>query len=214
MLYKDNKVYNSCVLNVFGCGEIYTQLKPLLEDKILISNMFDDTLSDKKYDIAAFNGNDKDILYCVGYKNMVGRYKRYKEIKDMGFVPISFISDNSILSSESYLGNGSIINQGAIIDNFVKIGECVFINIGATVSHHSIIKDNVFIAPGASIAGYVTVEQGSFIGINSTIIDGINIGRHSLVAGGAVVINDVPPFTMVAGNPARVVKKLDLEEQK
>ena len=41
-----------------------------------------------------------------------------------------------------------------------------------------------------------------------TVIDHINIGEYSLVAAGAVVINDVPPYTMVAGNPARIIKKI------
>ena len=66
----------------------------------------------------------------------------------------------------------------------------------------------MFIAPGANIAGYVTIEEGCFIGINATIIDHISIGKYSVIAGGAVVIDDVPSNVMVAGNPARIVKKL------
>ncbi|WP_051542013.1 acetyltransferase [Clostridium lundense] len=210
MLYKDNKRHKFSNINVFGSGELYNQIKPLLiQQHICIQNVFDDTIKDKKYDININRHlNNKEILYCVGYKNMINRYKRYKEIKNMGFSPISFISNKSIFSSESYVKNGSIINQGVIIDNFVSIGECVFVNIGSIISHHSVIQDNVFIAPGANIAGYVTVDEGSFIGINATIIDHINIGKYSLIAGGAVVIDDVPPYTMVAGNPAKVIKML------
>ncbi len=210
MLYKNGVIYNSCNINIFGMGEVYTQIKPLLRNKdIHIDRIFDDTKKEDKYYINNFKSIvNKDIIYCVGYNSMINRYKRYKEIKDMGFNPVSFVSNNSIFSSESYLDNGCIINQGAIIDNFVNIGECVFINIGAMISHHSVIKDNVFIAPGVNIAGYVTIEEGVFVGINATIIDHVNIGRYSLVAAGAVVIEDVPPYTMVAGNPARIIKKL------
>lgn len=208
MLLNNNQKCNN--INIFGSGELYKQIKPLLVgDNISIEKIFDDTIKDSEHNINNYtNMYNKDILYCVGYNNMLNRYKRYKEIKDMGFNPISFISNNSIFSSESYLKNGSIINQGVIIDNFVSIGECVFINIGAMISHHSIIKDNVFIAPGVNIAGYVTVEEGCFLGINSTIIDHVNIGKYSMIAGGSVVIKDVPPYTMVAGNPAKIIKKL------
>lgn len=210
MLFKDNKSCTCSNINVFGAGEIFNQIKPILiNDNIIIENIFDDTLESKKNNINHFvDSNNKLILYCVGYKNMIKRYDRYREIKELGFIPISFIANNVIMSSESFISNGSIINQGVIIDNFVNIGQCVFINIGAMISHHSIINDNVFIAPGVNIAGYVTVEEGSFIGINSTIIDHINIGKYSLIAAGSVVIDNVPPYTIVAGNPARIIKKL------
>lgn len=210
MLINNNQKFNNFNINIFGLGEVYKQVKPLLtNDNISIEKIFDDTIKDSEHNINNYtNIHNKDILYCVGYNNMINRYKKYKEIKDMGFKPISFIPNNSIFSSESYLENGSIINQGVIIDNFVNIGECVFINIGAMISHHSIIKDNVFIAPGVNIAGYVTIEEGCFLGINATIIDHISIGKYSVIAGGAVVIKDVPPYTMVAGNPAKIIKKL------
>lgn len=209
MLYKNNQKYKNNI-NIFGLGEVYEQIKPLLVNhNILIEKMFDDTRKKSQYNINEHKHMDnKDILFCIGYSDMIKRYTRYKEIKEMGFNPVSFISDNSIFSLESTIGNGSIINQGCIIDNFVEIGECVFVNIGSMISHHSIIRDNVFIAPGVNIAGCSIVNEGVFLGTNATIIDHINIGRYSVIAAGAVVIEDVPPYCMVAGNPATIKKRL------
>lgn len=45
-----------------------------------------------------------------------------------------------------------------------------------------------------------------FIGVNSVIMPGVTVGKAAVVASGAVVITSVPPYTMVAGNPAKVVK--------
>ncbi len=52
----------------------------------------------------------------------------------------------------------------------------------------------------------VVLEDHCFIGVNSVIMPGVTVGRAAVVASGAVVVTNVPPYTMVAGNPAKVVK--------
>lgn len=54
----------------------------------------------------------------------------------------------------------------------------------------------------------VTIEDDVWIGFKSTILRGVTIGRGAIVAAGSVVTKDVPPFTLVAGNPARIVRTL------
>nr|WP_243852875.1 DapH/DapD/GlmU-related protein [Sphingomonas naasensis] len=53
------------------------------------------------------------------------------------------------------------------------------------------------------------MENGCSIGANSTIVCGITIGEFAMVAAGSVVTRDVPPYTLVVGNPARPVAKID-----
>jgi acetyltransferase-like isoleucine patch superfamily enzyme len=55
--------------------------------------------------------------------------------------------------------------------------------------------------------GKVTLEEDSWIGARAVILKGVTVGRSAIVAAGAVVARDVPPFTIVAGVPARVLKK-------
>ena len=50
----------------------------------------------------------------------------------------------------------------------------------------------------------------AWIGFNSIILKGVTVGRGAVVGAGSVVTNDVPDHTVVAGNPARVIKKLDV----
>jgi len=57
--------------------------------------------------------------------------------------------------------------------------------------------------------GSVTVEAGAYIGAGAIVLNNARVGRCSVVAAGAVVNRDVPPFTVVAGVPARVIKQLD-----
>jgi UDP-2-acetamido-3-amino-2,3-dideoxy-glucuronate N-acetyltransferase len=56
------------------------------------------------------------------------------------------------------------------------------------------------------------VKRGAGIGSNATLLCGITIGEHAIVGAGAVVTRDVPDYAVVAGNPARVIKKLSKPE--
>ncbi len=62
------------------------------------------------------------------------------------------------------------------------------------------------------ITAPVTIEDGVWIGAYATILPGVTIGEGAIVAACAVVTKDVPPFTIVAGNPARVVKERKIVE--
>lgn len=58
----------------------------------------------------------------------------------------------------------------------------------------------------------IVIEENVWIGRDSRILKGVTVGKGSIVALGAVVTKDVPPYTVVAGNPAKVVKRLDPPE--
>ena len=55
----------------------------------------------------------------------------------------------------------------------------------------------------------IIIEEGAWIGANVTILGGVTIGKGSVVAAGAVVTKDVPPYTLVGGVPAKQIKKID-----
>jgi acetyltransferase-like isoleucine patch superfamily enzyme len=54
--------------------------------------------------------------------------------------------------------------------------------------------------------GDITIHNDVWIGANCTILDNVTIGNGAVVAAGSVVINDVPPYAIVGGNPAKVIK--------
>ena len=59
----------------------------------------------------------------------------------------------------------------------------------------------------------IKVANDVWIGANACILRGVNIGEGGIVASGAVVTKDVPPYTIVAGNPARIVRELGIDER-
>ncbi|WP_418953227.1 acyltransferase [Thomasclavelia ramosa] len=71
----------------------------------------------------------------------------------------------------------------------------------ATVNHD---LDNLYILLGKT----VTIKKNAWIGMRAAIMPGVTIGEGAIVAGGAVVTKDVPAYSIVGGNPAKVIKTL------
>lgn len=124
---------------------------------------------------------------------------------------------NALIREDTTIGNKSLVGTNTIIEDNVHIGERVSIQSAVYIPTNTIIENDVFIGPRVCFTndkymgrGEVKllgahVETGVRIGANSTILPGIRIGRDSVIGGGAVVTKDVEPYSMVIGNPARVI---------
>ncbi|MNE88595.1 putative acetyltransferase EpsM [compost metagenome] len=89
---------------------------------------------------------------------------------------------------------------------FTEIGKGVIINSGAVIEHECKVEDFCHIAPGATLLGNVQVGAYSFVGGNAVVKQGVKIGSNVIVGAGAVVLNDIPDNSVVAGNPAKLLK--------
>ncbi|WP_425610133.1 acyltransferase [Vibrio splendidus] len=67
---------------------------------------------------------------------------------------------------------------------------------------------------GKGVGKDVVIKDGVWVGINATILPGVTIGEKSIIAAGAVVTKDVPPFTVVGGVPAAFIRNLQLIDSK
>lgn len=115
------------------------------------------------------------------------------------------------------IGTLSVVEHHVIIEDDVRIHSQVF------VPEYSIIKRGAWLGPNVVLtnAKYpkskgikenlkgVTVEEGAIIGANATILPGVVVGRNALVGAGAVVCHDVPPNSVVVGNPAYEINQIE-----
>lgn len=134
------------------------------------------------------------------------------------------------------LDEGAMINSPFYMEfaNHLEMGVNSFINYDCIMLNNAMVKlgDNVLVGPKVSFytamhpidakqreqwlvyAKPITVEDNVWIGGSATILGGVTIGKNAIVGAGAVVTKDVEPNTIVVGNPARVLRKITVEDSK
>ncbi len=115
------------------------------------------------------------------------------------------------------VGKGSKINRTAQIDDayphLVEIGQKVWITWGVMILCHQ--RDLTYYEIGQPVmdcplkTGKVVIKDGSHIGIGSIIMPGVSIGEGAVIGAGSVVTQDIPPFCVAIGSPAKVIKSLN-----
>lgn len=123
-----------------------------------------------------------------------------------------FIHENVLIRSDKFsilIGDNTTINRNTNILFQVKIGSNVSIapNVVIIGANHVFVDPHKTIKSQGSISKGIIIEDDVWIATNSSILDGITIGKGSVVAAGAVVNKNVPPYSVVAGVPAKIVKK-------
>lgn len=109
-----------------------------------------------------------------------------------------------------YIGNDVYINFGAVLLDCsrITIGSNVLIgpNVGMYSGNHSIDPEER--AQGALIGGRITVEDKVWIAGDVKIVPGVTIGEGAVIGCGSIVTRDIPPRTVAAGNPCRVIRPI------
>ena len=163
------------------------------------------------------------------YQDAINEMKRTTQIcARLNDFPL-FAEGTEVIENEIFnepMGEGSYITPPFSIDfgNQVKIGSHVFINHHLTMmSAGSItIDDGVMIGPNVNIltdnhdfanrmvlvCKPIHICKNAWIGAGAMILPGVTVGENAVVGSGAIVTHDVEPNTVVAGNPAKVIKKL------
>jgi acetyltransferase-like isoleucine patch superfamily enzyme len=112
------------------------------------------------------------------------------------------ICDHVFVENDVVIGDRVTIKSGVQLWDGVHLGDDVFVGPNSTFSNDPFPRSKTHLAePSPTI-----IERGASIGANATILPNCTIGQHAMVGAGAVVTRDVPPYAVVTGNPAQVIR--------
>ena len=196
-------------VNLYGAsGHAKVIIDILNESKIAIASIIDDNpKSDTILGIEIKKTIHFDLNSLKNTIISIGNNKIRKKLANQLKTNFSkAIHPKAILSKTASIGDGTVVMAGTIVNAEVKIGNHCIINTGAIIEHECVIENFAHISPSASLAGGVQIGEGSHIGINATVIQYVTIGKWVTVGAGAVILNDIPDYAVVVGNPGKIIK--------
>lgn len=165
----------------------------------------DDELLGRQYD----DGVTHAFIGLGGSGDTGPRRRLYELARSHGFEIVAAIHPGAAVSPSAQLGAGVTILAAAVVNADATLGEDVIVNTGALVEHDCRIGDHVHVASGARLASGVTVGEGAHVGLGANVIQGLSVGAGAIVGAGAAVVRDVEPGVVVAGVPARVLRRAE-----
>lgn len=110
------------------------------------------------------------------------------------------------------IGRRVSINDHVYLDGYggIEFGDDSGVAFGSALisEDHEISNPEILIKEQPKTPGKITIGKNVWIASNCTILKGVTIGEGSVVAAGSVVTRSVPPYTLVGGNPARVIRSI------
>jgi UDP-2-acetamido-3-amino-2,3-dideoxy-glucuronate N-acetyltransferase len=137
------------------------------------------------------------------------------------------LGDQSCVRERVEIGDDVVLGRGSLVENDTTIGALTKIQADAYITAYSTLEDNVFVAPCVvttnddfmgrterrhELIEGPTIRRGARVGGGAILCPGVEIGEEAFVGAGAVVTKDVPPRTVVVGNPARVLRDVPEDE--
>ena len=203
------------IVGAGGLGrEVYCYLNDLIEIKNVewkIKGFLDDKVSSlKEYGIdspvfstvSLFKPEPSDrVIVAVG--DPVIRKKIVDSLVGRNVQFVSVVHPLAYVAKGAKIGPGCLIAPFAFVGPNSDIGSHTVLNAYASVGHDSNVGSFSVFSPYAAITGNVEVGTQVFFGTHTTVVPGRKIGELSKVAAGAVVMRDVPPFSLAVGSPAK-----------
>jgi acetyltransferase-like isoleucine patch superfamily enzyme len=125
------------------------------------------------------------------------------------FCTINNASGNIYIGSRTRIGIGSVMIGPVNIGDDVRLAQ----NIVVTALNHNYQDISIPISEQGIKVEQIYIGDETWIGANAVILPGVFIGKHCVVAAGSVVTRNIPSYSVVAGNPARIIKQYQTDNK-
>jgi acetyltransferase-like isoleucine patch superfamily enzyme len=124
----------------------------------------------------------------------------------------SIIEDFATMNNgvgDIFIGDNTGIGLNNVIIGPVKIGDYVMLAQNIVISGLNHGNQDISLPPRLQkvVTKQITIEDNVWIGANSVVTAGVTIGKHAVIGAGSVITKDIPQYSVAAGNPAKVIKK-------
>lgn len=147
------------------------------------------------------------FVVAIGGPHGHARLRVAASLEAQGLRPLSVIHPSASIDESVTVGDGALVMPGVVVNKFGTIGSQAVLNTGCVIDHEASIGDGVHVMGSAALAGRVCLGDAVTIGTNATVLPDVRIGAGSYVGAGAVVLRDVARDTVVAGVPARRLRR-------
>jgi acetyltransferase EpsM len=155
---------------------------------------------------------DDEVYFLYTLISAKLNFKFLHKLTDLD-IPVNrfakIIHPTAVISKFAEIGYGVSIQPFVSVGPGVTIGNHIQIFAQSLIGHNATLDDYSYVANNACVGAHVHLNEGAYLGTNCSLLENVTLGEWSLVGMGAVVLEDVPPYTKVVGNPARTIGKIE-----
>lgn len=194
---------------ILGAGGHAQEIFGIIQsNKIDFVGFVDETLTESRllYGFPVFTAipYNIDVHFVCGVGNPVIKEKFEERVLDRLSDPIVDFSTRMFVDCR--IEKGVVIGANCSLTIDIVVGRSTSINSNCVISHNCRIGKRCHISGGSILSGNVTLEDDVYLGAGVKIIPKVYIGAGAIVGAGAVVVQGVDPYTIVAGCPAKVLR--------
>jgi sugar O-acyltransferase (sialic acid O-acetyltransferase NeuD family) len=152
------------------------------------------------------------VIFVAPLHKAKSMQRRAERISKLGIPEerwATIIDPAAVVADGAAIGCGSFVSSFAVVDAGVRLGRHVSLWPAAQIAHDGVVEDYVFAGRGSLVSGRCQIGCGAHLGPGAIVLEDLRVGSYAVVGAGAVVIRDVPDHAIVAGNPARIIGRVD-----
>jgi sugar O-acyltransferase (sialic acid O-acetyltransferase NeuD family) len=149
-----------------------------------------------------------DVRFVPAIQKVGDMVRRAARLESLG-IPAdrwaTVIHPTAVVASSARIGAGVYIGAFSSVQPRCVVGDFATLRAGAALGHDADVAQHAYVGPNAVLCGRTALHRGAHLGPGAVVLDNRRVGEFSVVGIGAAVTKDVPPFTVVMGNPAKRV---------